>query len=344
MAANLPVGEMDSAIEVYKQAFKLYEQASKIPPIDPNSRLVVARAVNRMGFVQACTTYRQGFQPGLITQAQANYDRSIELYEKLLAERPRDPEVRSWFADALGEWGMGFFLLGTNRAAQSEPHYRRAIDLCRGLTLDSDVGPWRMVSELEKMGRLTGLLGRLLVARGSSGEARELYRVLSATCATLASRHPDEDGLAKQIASPLNSVAWNLATDPDAGSRDPKQALEFARQALTIAPGEPAFWNTRGAAAYRDGDWKQASEAFEKSMNLNKGGDGNDWFFLAMVRWQQNNHGEARQWLDKAITWLNQNKPMNLEELNQLNRFRAEAELLMQASKPSPESKHSGKR
>jgi hypothetical protein len=32
--------------------------------------------------------------------------------------------------------------------------------------------------------------------------------------------------------------------------------------------------------------WKAALITFEKAIELNKGGDGNDWFFPAMAHWQ----------------------------------------------------------
>ena len=83
------------------------------------------------------------------------------------------------------------------------------------------------------------------------------------------------------------------------------------------------LWNTMGVAAYRVGDWKAAAEALEKSMSLNKGGDANDWFFLAMTRWRQNNKAEARKWYDQAVAWTRKNRPDNAE----LKHFQKEAAL-----------------
>jgi hypothetical protein len=72
-------------------------------------------------------------------------------------------------------------------------------------------------------------------------------------------------------------------------------------------------------------DWKAARIALEKSMQLGKGGNSGDWFFLAMTAWQEDNKEEARTWYDKAVRWMEQNAPRNEE----LQRFRAEAAALL---------------
>jgi uncharacterized protein HemY len=99
----------------------------------------------------------------------------------------------------------------------------------------------------------------------------------------------------------------------------------LAQQAVKLKPSEGIFWNTLGAAHYRAGDWKAAVTALEKSMELRKGGDAGDWFFLAMAHWQLGDKEQARQWYDKAVPWMDKNKPQDEE----LRRFRAEAAALL---------------
>ena len=62
-------------------------------------------------------------------------------------------------------------------------------------------------------------------------------------------------------------------------------------------------------AHYRAGDWKAAIAALDKSMQLRKGGDSFDWFFLAMAHWQLGNKDEARKWYDQAVEWMEKNQP-----------------------------------
>jgi WD40 repeat protein/tetratricopeptide (TPR) repeat protein len=122
-------------------------------------------------------------------------------------------------------------------------------------------------------------------------------------------------------ALPLNNLAWLLATCPDAKLRDPAKAVELAKKAVGMAPKEGTLRNTLGTAHYRVGDWKAAVEALNKSMELRKGGDSFDWFFLAMAHWQLGEKEEARKWYDKAVAWMTKNQPKDQE----LIRFRAEA-------------------
>ena len=123
-----------------------------------------------------------------------------------------------------------------------------------------------------------------------------------------------------------NNLAWLLATCPDPKFRDPEpggRAGQESRRACTRRKG--GHWNTLGVAHYRAGDWKAAIEALTKSMELRKGGDSTDWFFLAMAHWQLGDKPQARSWYDKAVQWMEKNQPKDEE----LIRFRAEAAALL---------------
>jgi tetratricopeptide (TPR) repeat protein len=122
-----------------------------------------------------------------------------------------------------------------------------------------------------------------------------------------------------------NSFAWRLANAQGPKRRGGRQAVAFAELAVKAAPNNGKFWNTLGAAHYRAGNWKEAVTALEKSMQLRQGGDGFDWFFLAMAHWQLGDRDKARQWFDRAVQWLDKYQPRNEE----LGRFRAEAAALL---------------
>ena len=53
-------------------------------------------------------------------------------------------------------------------------------------------------------------------------------------------------------------------------------------------------------------------------MSLNQGGDANDWFFLAMTRWRQNDKAEARKWFDQAVAWTKNKKPDDFRDKSAL--------------------------
>jgi hypothetical protein len=72
-------------------------------------------------------------------------------------------------------------------------------------------------------------------------------------------------------------------------------------------------------------DWKAATDAPTQSMELRKGGDSNDWFFLAMAHWHLGDKPQACSWYEKAVPWMDKNQPKDEE----LIRFRAEAAAFM---------------
>jgi tetratricopeptide (TPR) repeat protein len=104
-----------------------------------------------------------------------------------------------------------------------------------------------------------------------------------------------------------NMIAWFLATTIEAKQRQPDRAVELAKKATELAPGDGNIWNTLGVAQYRAGDWQPAIKSFTKSIELRKGGDETDWFFLAMAHWRLGHKDEARQCYDKAIEWMGKN-------------------------------------
>jgi tetratricopeptide (TPR) repeat protein len=122
-----------------------------------------------------------------------------------------------------------------------------------------------------------------------------------------------------------NRVAWMLVTCPDIKLRDAGRATAMARKAVALAPTDGNCWLTLGWAGYRAGDWKAAQEAAEKALSLRKGGDGADWFLLAMIHWELGDKEKARRWYDKAAQWMSNNPAPKVE----LRCFQTEAAELL---------------
>jgi tetratricopeptide (TPR) repeat protein/tRNA A-37 threonylcarbamoyl transferase component Bud32 len=354
--------------EVYEKALDFYTLAAALPPTDLASRTIIARAHYRVGFTNAVMSRTFGMSgvanPKHLAEAEDHYRDATARFERLLAEAPRDVEVRRQFAQALGEWGLGWYLAMTDRPGQAEPHYRRAFELRRELVLDPRAEASIVAEELTRLAQLSHTLAGHLEARGGNGEADVVRGDLAATCATLAGREPDSKiraaialplgryglqlmgenrregaeilGMAVVIdpdnAGSLNNLAWVLASVPDVTPKDAERAVEAARKAVSIWSEMWGYWNTLGVAAYRAGDLKMAEEALEKSMSLNKGGQAVDWFFLAMIRQRQGRPDEARRWFDRAVSWTREKQPQNPE----LRRFQAEAEELLGLARKPP--------
>jgi serine/threonine-protein kinase len=121
-----------------------------------------------------------------------------------------------------------------------------------------------------------------------------------------------------------------LADCADVKFRDVPQAVVLAKKAVAAAPQAGIFWSTLGTAYYRAGQWKDAVAALEKSMKLQSGGDSSQGFFLAMTYQRLGDPGKARDWYDRAVQWMDKNKPQDEE----LRRYRVEAAALLGIKEP----------
>ena len=122
----------------------------------------------------------------------------------------------------------------------------------------------------------------------------------------------------------LNSVAWQIVAIDGKSPSVYELALSLAKKAAEIDPTSSGLLNTLGVAHYRNGNWRQAIDALNKSLDTNTHLSF-DGFFLAMAHWQLDEKDIAQEWFDKAKKWMDENDSKNAE----LIRFRAEAEALM---------------
>jgi uncharacterized protein HemY len=118
-----------------------------------------------------------------------------------------------------------------------------------------------------------------------------------------------------------NDLAWFLGCFPDRRFHNPDQAVLLAKRDVAMAPQVGTCWNTLGTVYCRAGQWKDAVATLEKSTQLRSGGDSFDGFFLAMAYQQLGDAQKARQWYDRAVQWMDRNKPQDEE----LRCFRGEA-------------------
>jgi serine/threonine protein kinase/WD40 repeat protein len=138
--------------------------------------------------------------------------------------------------------------------------------------------------------------------------------------------------LEPERANSLNDLAWTLVSCPDAKLRHPDRAVALAKKAAKRLPKDGMIQNTLGVAHYRAGNWKAAIQELKKSIELRKGGDAFDWFFLAMAHWQLGEKEEAKKWHDRAVQWLKDNQQTlekNKRYEEELGRFQQEAAELL---------------
>jgi tetratricopeptide (TPR) repeat protein len=153
---------------------------------------------------------------------------------------------------------------------------------------------------------------------GRHADALKLHEeTLARRRAKLGADHPE-------TLKSMRNLAWLLATCSDPKFRDPGRAVEVSKKAVELSPTREN-WSTLGMAHYRAGDWKAAIAALEKFAKPRKGGDVNDYFFLAMAHGQLGEKEEARKSYDEAVQWMEKNRSTDEE----LRRLREEAAKLL---------------
>jgi serine/threonine protein kinase/TPR repeat protein len=346
------IGETLQSVKIWDMALLAYQEAAKLAEnADGPSRLRLAHGFRYVGRgLQAERRY---------AECELPYREASRWFEHILAESS-DANDTNDLTDHLASTHayFGWILNELNRLEEAVDAERKAISLWKQLgqaVPEGERHDWYAHEEAH----FSTLLATILESLGRSQEALEYAQTGVRLHEQLASRHPDNkehprrlegsQGILSKVLQSLgradeaiavyskvielepgsiaarNNLAWLLATGPDSKIRDPKRAVELAKKAVELAPEEGTYWNTLGVSHYRAGDWKAAIAALEKSMELRKGGDSSDWFFLAMARWQLGDKKEARNWYDQAVEGMGKNLPKDEE----LRRFRMEAEQLL---------------
>jgi tetratricopeptide (TPR) repeat protein len=122
-----------------------------------------------------------------------------------------------------------------------------------------------------------------------------------------------------------NNLAWLLLIGPKE-LRDAKDALVHARAAVAREEHQ-VFLNTLGIALYRNGQYPQSVATLEKSLAAaNDQFDAFDLFFLAMCHAKLGHPANAKDCFDRAVKWVNGQKNLPAQYVEELKAFRAEAE------------------
>jgi tetratricopeptide (TPR) repeat protein len=292
--------QYEEAEQVLRQAQAAHEKYISDHPDVPEIQDSLAQCRLTLG-----TLFQQ---TGRVREAEEAFKRSLAASEKLVAEVPTKPDFRLSCGRAL--LALGELQANDGRAQEAERSFRRAIAVYQEISAQAPGYQRHRSGQFRAHMRL----GNLLVKLGRAEEAKEAFN------------HAQEI-LGQSPSDPIlqNGLAWILATCPVHQVRDPVRAVELARKVVEELPQNGTTWNTLGVALYCAGDWKAVVEALRKSMQLRKGGDSNDFFFLAMTHWRLGDRAQARTWYDYAVEWMDKNQPRNVE----LMRFRAEAAALL---------------
>jgi eukaryotic-like serine/threonine-protein kinase len=235
----------------------------------------------------------------------------------------QDGAMQEVTAKAFRQAGLCRMILG---GARGRDDYRAAIRIYEEISARSPGFIWLRAGLIDTLQEYAGLLTSPTDAVEADASFR---RALAVAEGLLDNKEAGQHCFRIQLVGPFNSLAWALVRRPPARAGDAALAARLAGKAVEWEPEQFAFWNTLGVAHYRDGNWSAASEAFNRSVELSKGGTAVDWFFLAHISHRQGKIEEARRWYDRALMKMQQIPVTDKAQTAELDAFRDEtAELL----------------
>jgi tetratricopeptide (TPR) repeat protein len=264
---------------------------------------------------------------GRFAQAEQEYRAGLRLVGDVDLSHIGNYQWQFHFADLQVQLGDVLSALGkSGEAAQA---YRAAIVAREQMALPQP-------TYLPDLARAHEQLATHFFRTDRLAEARDEYQRAKAILARYVKLRPE--GFAGFTGR--ERLAWFLANCADVAMREPAQAVRSATEAVAIADKQGSVTTRRhfqqlsyralGAAQYRAGDWKAAAAALQKSMDLRAGGDGFDWFFLAMANARLGKVSEARALYDRAVRWMAKTRPCDPE----LVALRTEAGQTLAALRP----------
>jgi tetratricopeptide (TPR) repeat protein len=289
------MGRDTEAEPAYRQALRLREGLVAQFPDNVHYRFVQSISQQDLGLLL--------LRRGSFDEAETLLRKAVTAREEILPRAPQNSMYR-WFC-ALGHEVYADLLRREDRAEEAELHLRQALTITEALLRDVPVVPDYHAT----YGTVFKKYVDLLRERGQVGEAQ---RMLAAAVWQLEKRVQEAEAAAElrpAVAQALNQAAWLFTVDLPREMRDASSAVRWASQAVAWSPDSGPFWNTLGASQYRAGDLVSALNSFDKSMELQEGGDAFDWLFLAMTHWQLDDQQQAQQWYEKSLEWIETHRP-----------------------------------
>jgi eukaryotic-like serine/threonine-protein kinase len=308
--------------DFFRQAIEFYERLVNEPHITKPMRALAYRhlAFSRMVGPQD-------------PRAEQDFERSIKLYDELLADSPRDRELRRAIAEA--HLSLGMHLLFARGVPAAEPVFQRLKSIDEGVLADFPADSDSIAKLTEHRIQIVALLGSAATRPAADRELRELLAVYERASADASAsqdggrfyaaayrrlacelekvrRFPEaQDALRRALKlgghNPelQSQLARLLVMKADAAPREMEEAIDLAKKAAGAKPTKRACWNTLALAYLRTGQLPLATEAVKKSPGLRSPwGVGSEQFLMAMISWRRGEKEAALDWYIQAVDRL----------------------------------------
>jgi tetratricopeptide (TPR) repeat protein len=326
-------GRAKEAETAYADALAIRKRLAADFPNQTDFRIGLADTLNNLA--ELCNQSRDS------KTAKARQEEAIAAYRKAIELDPKDATVH---------YNLGFVLFEHGNLDEAIDAYHKAIELdpkhaaayCNlGLALrlkrklDESIAACRKAIELDsKNANAHNILGMAFEAQGKVDDAIAAYRKAIELDPKFADPHNNlgnalgaqgkfEEAIVhfrqaididpKQVTPRIN-MARLLATWPEPKLRDPRLAVEHAKEAVELQPKSFMALQVLGWAQYRAGAWRESVETLEKSCKLQAGGTGyaGQWIVLALAhaklatqeglpeQEREDHHTEARHRYEQA--------------------------------------------
>jgi tetratricopeptide (TPR) repeat protein len=242
-----------------------------------------------------------------LQSARTLLEKAIEYQEAAARLNPKQRNYRKFLGNHL--INLTIVLRQLDAApAEIDRVCKKSVDLARGLAHDyPDIPDFQ-----DAAASALGVWSDVLAARGQWDQTRQLLQEAVKFQQKALGSYPNNPAFLLHLLSDyqLLTQALEKLGRPEAAAACRDWAAT-AKQLATVAPQER--------------NWKAAALAVGRSLAFRKGGDADDYFFLARAHWHLGQKGQARTWYDRAVQWLENHPPAN----DELRRTRAEMEQLL---------------
>jgi len=220
-------------------------------------------------------------------EAESVFRSAMRIFQQLHDEYPAQPE----FGDKM-MWAMeklSHALAGLGRTGEVQEILARQLAIVESRAATADVG-----MSVYNLAWVRYNVALLFSETGQHAAATPLYQEAFQLFDEALADKPERTKF-------QNALRWLLVTCPQDQFRDSERALRLSRQLLDAEPESADNWNGMGLAQYRSGNWQQAIDAFNKSIELSDGGSSFDFYPLATAHWQLGHKDEARKWYQRGV-------------------------------------------